>query len=329
MRLHVGSPELRLQGLGFGRLKHLEVKGFAAFPQAASQLPLLETLRLEAHDTWRPGRVSSLDVQKCKRLRALALKRITVQQLLMPEGCRFAYGFSTISFEFPQLWQGLMRSVLGMAQRIETYVSRQWAGFSANWFKSLHNMRELKLYLATRLRPEHWLMHSMPAHDLPCHILRSINIRGEGMQILVPAGLPNLEELLIASLESLRLTFQDVQATASRLSVFCISGFHVEVTDYQFDELKASFLPRSKIVTDGMVEGKGRPRACIYIHDSSADSLSVKALTKWAHELTHGCRCKACFDCLARGLIWASGNLQACYSVEAMLEHMQNFTLRV
>ena len=48
IRLHIRTQELCLQGVGFGRLKHLGVKShnFAAFPQAAGQMPLLITLRL-------------------------------------------------------------------------------------------------------------------------------------------------------------------------------------------------------------------------------------------------------------------------------------------
>ena len=58
-----------------------------------------------------------------------------------------------------------------------------------------------------------------------------------------------MEELVIVAIGSLMLIFQDGQATASRLSVFCISRFDVEATRHQFGELKASLLATT-ILTD-------------------------------------------------------------------------------
>ena len=71
-------------------------------------------------------------MQEGKRLGSLVLNCMSVQKFLMPEGCRLTCDIFTISSEFPQLWQGPMRSVLGIAQSPETCVSRHLVGSSAN-----------------------------------------------------------------------------------------------------------------------------------------------------------------------------------------------------
>ena len=69
--------------------------------------------------------VSKIDLQYREHLRVVVLKGILVDQVPLPENCSIFFNFAALSSEFQHVWSRPMRSVLGMAHSVETYVSRE------------------------------------------------------------------------------------------------------------------------------------------------------------------------------------------------------------
>lgn len=137
----------------------------------------------------------------------------------------------------------------------------------------------------------------MPSKGQPFLSLRSIIIVAGDIKAIFPAGLPNLEQLVIRCSGYTELEFEDPQAFASALTSFYIMGDPLVMAVVDVARMSCSLARRGLTMDAALMQPK---RSCIYLRLINAAPLAVKELSGRVDQLVYECTCRACSACLRR-----------------------------
>ena len=242
--LRIRAKGLPLDHLSLCCLKHLDLC-FETFihsvPELAKHLPRLETLHL--HGCHPLCSVDEIDVSRCRHLRALSLRHIAVRKLMKLPTCRLSVISRTMHHG------SALEHTVSLAEYVRLHLRWQMAqDTSQGLFQSHDPLRELVLHwpLTYDQSAFSWLLRCMPANKQPLFNLKSIVIEGAIVRVIIPARLPQLKELVVASSGNLELNVEDPAATAGVLTTFHVRGRPLTVAN--LDVLKAAFQKRDKLL---------------------------------------------------------------------------------
>ena len=312
--LRVRARDLSFDGFSLKFLKHLELN-FGTLSLSTSQLarhlPKLETLHL--HGGPSVPYVNEIDVSECRHLRALSLRNVGVGKLSKPSTCRLAVVSSIAHDDSGRNEWGEFEHVLSLAEHVTKRLTVQEMRSSPqNFFRAHSPLKELRLIwprsglLCTGL----WLLKCMPANNQPLFNLRQIIITADAtLDIEIPAKLPHLEELILASHGPLELEFKDPATAAGVLTTFCVCGMPLRV--HGFHILNAAFQERRKCL---VAKDLGVPHSESFVTDHFTGGLCLRDIgaadtgIRQIEQLLRNprgivfaeCKCGACFLCLKK-----------------------------
>ena len=312
--LRVRAGDLSLDGFSLEWLKHLELnfRTLSLFTSLlARHLPKLETLHL--HGGPSGPYVREIDVSECRHLRALSLRNVGVGKLSKPPTCRLAVVSSTAHDGSGRNEWGEIEHVLSLAEHVTKRLTAQEMRSSPQSIFQAHSpLKELRLIwprsdlLSTGL----WLLKCMPANNQPLFNLRQITITADAiLDLVIPAKLPHLEELILASIGPLELEFKDPAATAGVLTTFCVCGMPLRVHGLHI--LNAAFQDRRKCLVAKEV---GVPHSespmtdhftgGLCLRDIGAADTAIRQIEQLLRNplgiVCAECKCGACFLCLKK-----------------------------
>ena len=220
--------------------------------------------------------------------------------------------------------------MLSSAHHIKLWQTDMMAAYTPGMFESLLSMRELTIIwpepcqlltsyrdpLKYEERAVAWLVKAIPGDGQPLRHLRSIRISASSIKIIVPAQLPNRQELLIEAEGILKLQFEEPLATASSLTRFHVSAQALAIAAEDVLRMSCSLLRRG-LTLAAVLKSQARhehmpkvKRSCVFLQsfDTGQPSLRERDHDLYPHTLE--CRCGACFKCLRKaGLLdaWSRG----------------------
>ena len=309
----------------FAQLRHLELC-MPAFHResytAAGQLQVLETLQIVGNAyIGYSSEADCMDLSGCLHLRRLVLIKVVPRRLLKPDTCDLCYDVGyPLSNHMDTLWRVGLSALLGSAGQIvfdaiPLLTSPAACGVFGSFFqlkvlilKWSVSQGSLEYDLIIEHTRRYLLVNCMPLNGQPLEALRVLIITSAGgMKIVIPAGLPNLEELVISAKGPLELYFEDAGA---------LFAFPSLTICYAFGQpLLPAGMPMLEILTYGALPGRDMTLRAVSasvegdgsVEDSSGmclcpisgQDLSIGELLKRVEQRTQ-CRCGACFDCLQR-----------------------------
>lgn len=228
--------------------------------------------------------------------------------------CRLAVVSSTAHDDSGHNEWGEIEHVLSLAEHVTKRLTVQKMRSSPHSIFQAHSpLKELRLIwprsdlISTGL----WLLKCMPANKQPLFNLRQIIITADAiLDLVIPAKLPPLEELILASSGPLELEFQNTAATAGVLTTFCVCGMPLRV--HGLHSLNAAFQERRKCL---VARELGVPHSESPMTDhfpgglclrdiGAADNTAIRHIEELLRNpsgiVFAECKCGACFLCLKK-----------------------------
>ena len=299
------DSEFSSLGTRLGKLKHLELRSFKVVHLSSlslAQMPVLETLCIDGSD--KHTAVAAIDAVVCSHLRQLALKRTIVQRLTRQPSCQLSCvtNFMTAHYQ-TEVWTSHMKTVLNSAEHIELSdgdgeISQSAHGTPA----ALPDMKALAMS-GRVIDDETLLPKCMPVDGVPMQNLRVLAMHADTIKCCIPAGLPNLRELIVMAEQGLLLRFEDLEGTFMTLKMFYAFGTPRESTEYDLLFRTLPSLVKRRLCIEA-VEGDmlSKPicssSKCLYLRSLKDEKLSMSALYDIVSRLAKQCKCGACFTCL-------------------------------
>ena len=318
LSLDVRSTHLAAGSITFRHLKHLvmassNLEGHSLTYWAAEVLPVLETLCINHEHTGREE-LPSLDLVGCRHLRQLVLgEGVRVQDVLKDPACRLG-----VHANINNVWpESSFEVQAALADQVSMDICNihpfdmDPPAFAAFPCASTIHVQCLTADSSDGKVVEHFkavpILHQccMPANGDHVQTLRVLIMKAHRFKDCIPAGLPNLEELVISASSSLELSFEDVVSTFSILTKFYAFGKPLMPEKQDMVKLMSSnvlsrrniMLSFSSVKAD--VEDSVKDSSCMYLQPTAAKGQSVEKLRDVVEQLVQ-CRCLACFDCLRR-----------------------------
>ena len=314
--LNLAARSWRFAGgnIRFEHLQHLQIGAESLYGselQAGVQLPLLQTLCINGGGV---DKLAKVDVADCHQLRQLALKDVIVETLHRQPSCQLDIDSGCIGDDLHALLIGTIGAHMGAADSIHllfdavdplpdsahgllgTFPALQtlkvyWSHFTSEYGKGDPNDNEAQTLL----------MSLMPSVGPACN-LKVIIIGGVDMRCTIPAGLPNLEELVIWMKNSLELSFEDPGVTSKALTRLYAYAEILDINERDMQLMSEHFatagLALSAAIAAGDSTVRGFAGCCIFVKPASAADPLMEEVFATAHRLARACRCGACFDCL-------------------------------
>ena len=298
----------------FEHLRHLQVGAGSLYGcqlQFAVQLPQLQTLCVDGGGVHA---IAKIDVADCHQLRQLALKGLIVEAIHRQPDCQLDIDLGGAGDSLHALLTGPMGPHISAAKSTHCVmlagdlVPDSVQGLLGT-LPTLQMLRVSWFYL----NPEYWkgdalnieahppLMSLMPSMGPVCN-LKVIIITGVNMNCTVPAGLPNLEELVIWMMNSLELSFEDPCVTSKALTKFYAYAKILDMNKRNMQQMSKHFGTAGLTLCAVVAPADGTVRefagCCIFVKPASAADPLMEEVFATAHRLSHACRCGACFDCL-------------------------------
>ena len=314
LSLDVRSTHLAARSITFQHLKHLVMpssnlfEGHSNVFRAAELLPALGTLCITGSN-YGKGELPSLDLVGCRHLRQLALSEgVPVQELLKGPGCKLCVDVGDDG-EPGSLYE--MQAALADQFVMEivniTLGHRDAPGFGLCPSASTIHVHCTAACSIDGKAIEHFravpILHKycMPANGQPVRNLRVLTMKAHRFKDCIPAGLPNLEELVISAGSSLELSFEDVTSTFSVLTRFYAFGKPLMPDEQDMIRLMSSDVlsSRGMVLRFSSVKADEKDSSCMYLQPTAAKGESTEKLHDVVEQLVQ-CRCSACFDCLRR-----------------------------
>ena len=310
---------LRFQNM---RFMHVRAASFDSLDfRAANQMPALETLCLEGLGL---SAIDELDLNGSEHLKAVAFWKVVVLKLSLDPTCQLRYFLPEADLNFQSLWEGPLRTVLGRADQISLYCEEDFVEYTHGMFGSLPRMEALCLSW-----PVHWpsgseeeeeadwpaadvftegadflLTNCMPANRQPLHNLKSITITGYNIAVIIPSGLPALEELVIQADRHVKLSFQDASAFPAALKRFLVFGQPLVANGLDVAKISCGLVGRGQILDAILAQEGGNvfreDSSCLFMRPITDPVWSIKDLFDAVMCFTRRCRCECCVLCLTK-----------------------------
>ena len=251
----------------------------------------------------------------------------------MGPACSFRCHPRSLCDDFQALWSSPMGSHLGRADQIRLHCREDFVRLESSHglFESLSCMELLTLSWPIALQPEaegqdddYWriedgfsegaeslLLRCMPSNGLPVQHLECVVISGHNIRCVIPAKLPDLEELVISAEGQLQLFFEDVEATAAGLNKFHVFGQPLLTNG--MDTVKVSHVLAGRgLILDAASASEDwkyipaylfdvkKGSTCTYMRSVVTESLSMHEAFSLIQTFISECRCECCELCLER-----------------------------
>ena len=292
-----------IAAINLDHLKHLELQAFRHVNVAhfAAQLPVLQTLCIDGFHEHTD--VGEIDLADCCHLRQLALKYTLMRRLIRRLSCQLSSYLDFSYCNFATIWNSNTKAILRSAEHIGLHCNDSFPPQNAcGIFAFLPGMQALTMS-GRVMRDVFLLARCMPVGGLPVGNLRVLTMHADSMRCWIPAGFPNLEELVIIARQDLLVAFDDQEATFSTLKMFYAFGEPLRTHEYDLLVRTLPSLMRRGLCMEaeeavlGSKAYSSRSK-CLYLKPLKAEQLSIGALHKRASQLARQCRCGACFPCL-------------------------------
>ena len=315
LNLAAGSWRFAGGDIGLEHLQHLQIGADSLYGsqlQAGMQLPLLQTLCIEGG--LFVDMLAKIDVAGCHQLRQLALKDVDVETIYRQPSCQLDIDVGTLDNDLHALLMSTMGPHVGAGDSIHLLfdANEPLPDPAQGLLGTLPALRTLKVYWThftsgygrgdpkdNEVQP--LLMSLMPSMGPVCN-LKVIVILGVDMKCAVPAGLPNLEELVIWMNNSLELSFEDPSAISKALTKFYAYAEILDVNKKDMQQISKQFgtagLTSRAVVAPADGTMREFPGCCIFLKPASAADPLMDEVFATAYRLAQACRCGACFDCL-------------------------------
>ena len=314
--LNLAASSWRFAGgnISFDHLQHLQIGADSLHGcqlQAAVQLPLLQTLCIDGGVV---EFLAKIDVTGCQQLRQLALKNVDMETIHRQPSCQLDIDVGSLDNDLHALLMSTMRPHVGAGDSIHLLIDagEPLPDSAQGLLGTLPSLQTLKVYW-THFTSKYGkgdpkdneaqplLMSLMPSVG-PVSNLKVIVILGVDMKCAVPAGLPNLEELVIWMNNSLELSFEDPSAISKALIKFYAYAEILDVNKKDMQQISKHFgtagLTLSAVVAPADGTMRKFPGCCIFLKPASAADPLMEEVFATAYRLAQACRCGACFDCL-------------------------------
>ncbi|CAK0782051.1 hypothetical protein CVIRNUC_005539 [Coccomyxa viridis] len=322
--LNLAARSWRVGGgnISLDHLQHLQISADSlegSQLQAGLQLPLLQTLCINGGGV---DKLAKVDVAGCHQLKQVALKDVTVETLHRQPSCQLDIDKGCLDDDLHALLMGTMGQHMGAGDSVYFSVDADvpLPDSAQGLLGTLPALQMLKVFFAhfsendeddftseygkgdpkdNEAQP--LLMSLMPSVGSVCN-LKVIIVWGRDMRCTIPAGLPNLEELVIWMNNSLDLFFEDPGETSKALTRFYAYAEILVMRVNDMQQMSKHFgtagLALSAVVAPvGGIEQELKG-CCMFLKPASAADPPMEEVRATARRLVHACRCGACFDCL-------------------------------
>lgn len=298
------DANLRFATMKLDHLKHLELQGFKSVNVGAhilTQLPALETLCIDGFHGCTV--INEVDVSESCHLRQLAFKNILMHRLIRRLSCHLSCRMNFLCHDFESLWSSNMMAILRSAEHIGLYCGDSFPSQAALGIFGYLPCVQVLTMSGQVIEDIVLLARCMPAGGLPVKNLRVLAMHAVKLKCYIPAGFPNLEELVVIAKQDLLLGFSNQEATFSTLKTFYAFGDPLKTHECDLLVRSLPLLVERSICMDA-VEALMHSRKfssgskCLYLRPLKAEQLPIGALYKRASQLARQCRCGACFTCL-------------------------------
>ena len=217
-----------------------------------------------------------------------------------------------------------MRTVLGRADQISLYCEEDFVEYTHGMFGSLPCMEVLRLSWPIHMESgseedeegdwpaadvftegaDFLLTNCMPANRQPLHNLKSITITGYNIAVIIPSGLPALEELVIQADRHVELSFEDASAFPTALKRFLVFGQPLVANGLDVAKISCGLVGRGHIIDAILAQEKGNgfreDSSCLFMRPITDPVWSIEDLFNTVLCFTRRCRCECCELCLTK-----------------------------
>ena len=292
--------------VGLDCLKHLELQTIRPLDVvclAKTRLLVLETLCINGRNPTYSA-VGSIDVAGYECLRQLALRNITLPHVIRRSSCQLNCHMNIMCSSNESADWGLVNYMLNSAEQVELY-SKNSCSFGVDGMFACMPRTQVLTMSGQVLKQLFLLTRCITKSGLPVEGLRVLVLHADNIHCWIPAGFPNLEELVVKAKENLKLSFVDPVRTFSILKSFHAFGEPLTtdgsdpLLEMQFTLMKRGLCVEAvRAVTPAAGRGFSRHSNGLYMRPLNGRKLSIGALYDIVSQRAKNCSCGACFTCL-------------------------------
>ena len=148
------------------------------------------------------------------------------------------------------------------------------------------------------------LTDCMPANRQPLHNLKSIIITGYNIAIIIPSGLPALEELVIRADGHVKLSSEDASTFPTALKTFLVFGQPLVANGLDVAKISCGLVGRGQILDAILAQEEGNhfgeDSSCLFRRPIRDPIWSIQDLFDAVLCFTRQCRCECCQLCMTK-----------------------------